>query len=78
MFSGFDKLPAVPDYDFDQDVDTDEEAYCCSKQQCQDQFEAGMREYLAMGGLGPQMLKNSNVMQRVLNPYMFDSTGNMK
>ncbi len=56
------KMPSVPDYEFDQDVSTDEEAYHGSRNQVQTQYVAAMREYLAMKYLASNTLKNATIL----------------
>ena len=52
------------DQDYDQDVDTDEESLHGSKRQCQDFYQAAMREYLAQP-FSCRLLKNSEILSRI-------------
>jgi len=75
---GLGRLNLVPDHEFDQDVDTDEEALQGSKSHMQKSFESAIREFEAMPlQLSYKMLKNSEVVQRVARPEeysIFDAT----
>ena len=53
------ELVPCKEFDFDQDVDTDDEALFGSIKQCQNQFKQSMSEFLAMpAGLRHKMLKS--------------------
>ena len=61
------KMPSFQtEYEFDQDVDTDEEALAGSKAQLEEHFESAMREYMAMPvRAASTMLKNASIVSRV-------------
>ena len=66
---GLGNLCLVPDHEFDQDVDTDEEALIGSKNHMAENFKSAIREFQSMPiKLSYKMLKNSEVALRVAMP----------
>jgi hypothetical protein len=72
-------MPPIKEYDYDQDVATDDEALEESINRLEDHFRSAIREFSAMPfPLAKSMLKSSSIMERVQRPEEYDNTGMLK
>ena len=66
---GLGGIKHVPDNEFDQDVDTDQEALEGSIRHMEENFKSSMREFISIPlALSKKMLKNSEIGFRIARP----------